>query len=190
MIRANVLDKDWFDSAPNTPKRTSWTMELLAHLDKAFGSNVMDRPVFPVSEPEQPVPVISGVSKDVALGKYDALFQGAPNKPSDLYHSAQRAVPSPDIKVQIDTPIRPEARVQPAYPLLARMARVEGKVVLKFRVNQDGTTSNIEFESGHPMLRGAVEKAVNSWTFFEDAVGKEIEATIEFIANCPVAPAN
>ena len=85
---------------------------------------------------------------------------------------------------------RPEARVQPAYPLLARMARVEGKVVLKFRVNQDGTTSNIEFESGHPMLRGAVEKAVNSWTFFEDAVGKEIEATIEFIANCPVAPAN
>jgi len=190
VIRSNVLDKDWFDSSPKTPKYTSWTMQLLERLDHALGSRVMDRPVFPFSEQEPMPPGNSNELQNLSLGKYDTLFQGAPHKPSDLYRAAQTAVPSPDIKVQINSSARPEVWVRPAYPPLARLAHVEGKVVLKFRVNQDGSTSVLTFESGHPLLRGASEKAVNSWKFQPDAASQEIEATIEFVANCPTEPAN
>jgi TonB family protein len=118
------------------------------------------------------------------LGKYDALFQGAPHKPSDIYRIAQIAVPSPDIQVVANSPIKVDVLVSPIYPRLARLARIEGKVSVKFKVDKDGGTTALEFENGHPMLRGAVGKAVGSWKFPKEAADQQVEATIEFKANC------
>lgn len=189
VIRSHVLDKDMFDSAPKTPTYTSWTMQLLERLDKALGSNVMDRPAFPLSEQARTPPGNSDALKGLSVGIYDTLFQGAPDKPSDLYRAAQRAIPSPEINVRTNPPVLPEVHVQPAYPPLARLAHVEGKVVLKFNVNQDGSISNLVVESGYPLLRGAAEQTVNSWRFQPDVANQEIEATVEFRANCPAPPA-
>jgi len=188
IIRANVLDKDIFDSAPNTPKHTSWTMQLLTRMDRSLGSNVMDKPVFPLDEKPQPPPSDSEMLRNLSQGKYDALFEGARYKPSDLYRASQHAVPSPDIRVQISPAVLPYTRVQPVYPPLARVAKVEGKVVLKFKIEPDGSTSAVTVESGHPILRGAAEKAVNFWKFPPNAASQMAEATIEFIANCPTEP--
>jgi len=43
IIRADVLDRDMFDPNAATPENTSWTMRLLARVDKAFPSGVWDR---------------------------------------------------------------------------------------------------------------------------------------------------
>ena len=189
VIRASVLDKDIFDSAPNTPKRTSWTMQLLTRMDRSLGSNVMDKPVFPLDEEQQSPPSDSETLRDLSMGKYDALFEGARYKPSDLYRASQHAIPSPNIRVQTSPAVRPDTQVQPVYPRLARFAHVEGKVILKFKIEPDGSTSSVSFESGHPLLRGAAEAAVNSWKFAQSAANQVVVATIEFEANCPTEPA-
>jgi len=65
------------------------------------------------------------------------------------------------------------------------MAHIEGMLFFKFTVDADGGATNLTFESGHPLLRGAVAEAVNHWKFPTASVGNEIKATIEFALNCP-----
>jgi hypothetical protein len=154
MIRAEILDKDMFDPAANTPIYTSWTMQLLDRLDKARGPGVMDKPVFPISESDQaPAMALDSESlKDLAAGKYDALFPGASDKPSDLYRAAQNRPPTPSIRLAKNLAIQPLEFALPKYPPLARVAHIQGDVVFKFEIGQDGSASNFKLVSGHPCL--------------------------------------
>jgi TonB family protein len=53
----------------------------------------------------------------------------------------------------------------PFYPPLARQARIEGKVSLRFAVNEQGDTSEVEAVNGHQMLRQAAIESVQGWKF-------------------------
>jgi len=147
----------------------------------------MDRPIFPVSDeekkaaPEKDSEALQGI----ASRKYDSLFQGAPDKPSDLYRAAQIPSPVASIRLVSSTPFQPEAFVQPGYPPIAKLARIEGTVYFTVDVNPDGSSTNFTVESGHPMLRGVTEKVVNGWTFPENAAGQRIHAALKFATNCP-----
>jgi TonB family protein len=187
IIRADVLDKDMFDSAPQTPEHTSWTMQLLNRIDHALGPGVMDRPVLPIPEPDQKnvSPQNSDALRDIDSGKYDELFHNAPDKPSDLYRAAQIRPPSPIVRLLSSTPFQPKGFVAPEYPPLARLARISGTVNIAMDVGPDGSATNFTVEKGHPMLRPATEKAVRGWKFSKDAAGQRIHAAIEFFANCP-----
>ena len=184
IIRAQILDKDMFDPSPGTPKNTSWTMQLLSRMDHALGSSVMDRPVFSSPTGGQTSSGNSQMLQDLTSGKYDALFQGGPHKPSQLYHMAQEMPRNPDVEVQISPTVRPEVLTLPAYPPIARSARVEGTVIAKFTVIEDGGTSALIFKNGHPILRAAVERAASAWKFPIGAVGQELQATVVFKMNC------
>src|SRR5207247_5168169 len=46
-------------------------------------------------------------------------------------------------------------KVQPAYPPLARQARIQGQVVLQAEISKDGSIENLRLISGHPMLAPA-----------------------------------
>lgn len=186
VIRADILDKDMFASAPNTPEHTSWTMQLLARLDQATGPGVMDRPIFAFPQDEKDAkPQESESLRDVGAGKYDSLFQGAPDKPSDLYRAAQIAPPAPTVRLLRSMPFEPEAFVAPGYPPIARLAHINGTVNFTVDVGSDGGATKFTVESGHPMLRGAAEEAVGKWKFPKDATGQTIHAAIEFATNCP-----
>ena len=186
VIRSDILDKDMFDPAPNTPQHTSWTMQLLSQLDKALGPGVMDKPIFPLAAKDEPSPSRndSEVLKDVSLGKFDTLFQGAPDKPSDLYRAAQIAPPVPTIRLVSSMPFQPEAFVEPGYPPIAKLARIEGAVHFTVEVDPDGRATNFRVESGHPMLLGATEKAASGWRFPKEAAGQRVHAVVEFATNC------
>jgi TonB family protein len=54
----------------------------------------------------------------------------------------------------------------PFYPPLARQARIEGKVTLRFTVNEKGETAEIEATSGHKLLREAAIENLQSWKFW------------------------
>jgi protein TonB len=187
LIRSDILDRDMFDPTPNTPEYTSWTMRLLARLDQAVGPGVMDKPIFPILQPEGPPARPSGsvTLQDLGAGKYDVLLQGAPDKPSELYHAAQNRPPPPNVRLLSSEPIPPEVLVEPDYPPLAKMARVEGVVSFKIVIDTDGRATNLVFESGHPLLRETVKKAVASWRFPKTISNQRVQATLEFNLNCP-----
>ncbi len=56
-------------------------------------------------------------------------------------------------------------KVQPAYPPLARQARIQGQVLLQAEISKDGTIQNLRLISGHPMLAPAAIEAVKQWRY-------------------------
>ncbi|MGA3177916.1 MAG: energy transducer TonB [Candidatus Acidiferrum sp.] len=186
LIRADILDKDMFDPAPNTPEHTSWTMALLSKLDQAIGPGVMEKPTFAIPDQEKatPPPAVSVALRDLSLGKYDALFSGAPDKPSDLYRAAQIVPTAPSVRLASSSPTAPEVFVAPQYPPIARLAHVEGVVSFKMEIDTNGEANNLTLISGHPLLWPAVKDAASKWRFPKDAAGQQVQATIEFNSNC------
>ena len=56
-------------------------------------------------------------------------------------------------------------KVQPAYPALARSARIQGVVVLQAVISKQGTIENLVVLAGHPMLVPAAINAVRQWRY-------------------------
>ena len=52
-----------------------------------------------------------------------------------------------------------------SYPAMARMARVQGEVVLNVRLSERGEVVSTKVERGHPMLIQAADDNVRHWTF-------------------------
>jgi protein TonB len=55
--------------------------------------------------------------------------------------------------------------VKPIYPPMAKMARVQGTVVLAAVISKQGTIENLKVISGHPMLIQAAVDAVQQWRY-------------------------
>ena len=56
-------------------------------------------------------------------------------------------------------------RVEPAYPPLAKTARVSGPVVVEITVDETGKVISARGISGHPLLKPAAEAAARGWEF-------------------------
>jgi protein TonB len=56
-------------------------------------------------------------------------------------------------------------RVAPVYPEWARQKRLEGNVVLRAAVNDDGSVDSVQVLDGHPRLVAAAVEAVRQWRF-------------------------
>ncbi len=78
VIRADILDRDMFDPAAKTLEHTSWTMQLLDHLDHAIGPGVMEKPIFALPTKDEPAPSVlnAEVSQELHSSRYELLFQG------------------------------------------------------------------------------------------------------------------
>jgi TonB family protein len=188
LIRSDILDRDMFDRATKTPEHTSSTMGLLKRLDDAAGPGVMDKPMFEIPEEGKPAKDLdSGVLQDLGAGKYDELFKGAPDKPSDLYRAAQNLPPAPSVRLLTSAPFEPEVSVLPKYPPLARAASIEGQVTFTAEIDSSGALTNVAFVNGHRLLQGVVQDALNSWKFPSNALNQQIHGTIEFLLNCHVS---
>jgi TonB family protein len=56
-------------------------------------------------------------------------------------------------------------RVEPAYPPLAKAARVSGSVVVEVTVDETGTVITARALSGHPLLKDSAVTAARGWKF-------------------------
>jgi protein TonB len=75
-------------------------------------------------------------------------------------------------------------REEPAYPPLARAARVQGEVVLSAIISTNGTIENLQLVSGHPMLVPNAIAAVKQWRYkpyLLNGQPVEVETTITVI---------
>jgi protein TonB len=76
-------------------------------------------------------------------------------------------------------------KVVPAYPPLARSARIQGTVVLQAMISRQGTIENLRLLSGHPMLAPAAIDAVRQWRYRpyilnNEPVEVETQITVNF----------
>src|SRR5687767_5814221 len=55
--------------------------------------------------------------------------------------------------------------IPPAYPPMARAARVSGEVVAEATVDSGGAVTSVSIVKGHDLLNGAAEKAASRWKF-------------------------
>jgi len=62
-------------------------------------------------------------------------------------------------------PARLIYRVEPRYPQLARISRIEGVVKLRGVIAIDGNIAELAVESGHPLLAPAALEAVRQWRY-------------------------
>ncbi len=72
-------------------------------------------------------------------------------------------------------------RVQPIYPVLARQAGITGVVVLHAIIAKDGSVSQLEIVSGHPLLVQAALDAVRQWRYQPEVLNGdpvEVDTTI------------
>lgn len=110
-----------------------------------------------------------GISGSAIPGSGAGDTRGVPN----LFDGGSRPImpvvrpPSPAAPVRIShisegNLIR---RVQPVYPPLARMARIQGVVALQAVISRDGTIENLKVLTGHPMLARAAVEAVSQWRY-------------------------
>ncbi|MGA2981177.1 MAG: energy transducer TonB [Terriglobales bacterium] len=77
-------------------------------------------------------------------------------------------------------------RVQPVYPSLARLARVQGGVELRAIISKAGTIENLVVVRGHPMLAAAAIAAVRQWRYRpyllnSEPIEVETEITVNFV---------
>src|SRR6201997_4446267 len=122
-----------------------------------------------IKEEEAPPPVMSasgvvgGVPGGVPGGQMGGVLGG-------IISSTPMAVP------KVATPQRVRVsqgvsqgllvrKVNPAYPPLARQARIQGQVMLQAVISKDGSIENLRLISGHPMLAPAAIEAVKQWKY-------------------------
>jgi protein TonB len=56
-------------------------------------------------------------------------------------------------------------QTRPAYPPLARQARIQGSVVLHAIIDKEGKVAQLEVVSGHPLLVQSAIEAVKQWRY-------------------------
>jgi len=107
--------------------------------------------------------VIGGVPGGVPGGSMGGVIGG-------IIGSTPVAVP----KVAAPTRVRVSAgvqqgnlvnRVNPAYPPIAKAARISGTVILQAEISKQGTIENLHVLSGHPMLVQSALDAVKQWRY-------------------------
>lgn len=79
-------------------------------------------------------------------------------------------------------------RVEPAYPDLARKARIQGQVVLQAMISKQGTIENLSVMEGHPMLVRAAIDAVSQWRYRPYILnGEPVEVATQITVNFSLA---
>lgn len=77
-------------------------------------------------------------------------------------------------------PLEPSFAVRPVYPALAKTAGVQGEVTLRVTVDEDGSVTDIQVLSGHPLLVKAALDAVERWRFAPRDKPAFTDVTLDF----------
>jgi len=74
--------------------------------------------------------------------------------------------------------------VNPAYPNLARQARIQGTVRLQALIAGDGRVAQLAVVSGHPLLVQSALEAVRQWRYqptLRDGEPMEVITTVDVV---------
>ena len=161
-------------------------MDLLSRLEQALGPGPMDEPIFPIDKADgASAQVDKALAAKLRSGEFDALFAGADYKPSQLLSESLVSLPTATVRLTNIYPINAVEAPLPAYPPIAKAARIEGEVTVTLIIDREGKAAAVNVERGHPMLAPAVKDAIERWRFAPQFAGRQTRATIVFERNCP-----
>jgi periplasmic protein TonB len=145
-----------------------------------------------IKEEEAPPPmaatggVVGGVPGGIPGGQLGGVIGSVISATSNL-SAVPKFVPVTPQRVRISGGVTKGLmihKVEPAYPPLARAARVQGDVVLSAVIDANGQIQNLQLVSGHPMLVPAAIAAVRQWRYkpyLLNGQPVEVETTITVI---------
>jgi periplasmic protein TonB len=145
-----------------------------------------------IKEEEAPPPmpasggVVGGVPGGIPGGQLGGVIGGIVSATSNMA-AVPKFVPVAPLRVRISQGVTKGLlihRVEPAYPTLAKQARVQGEVVLSAIINTNGEIENLQLVSGHPMLVPQAIAAVKQWRYkpyLLNGQPVEVETTITVI---------
>jgi protein TonB len=140
----------------------------------------------------QPAPIDDGPPLASDSGPYIPGAKGDPHG-LNLFSGGTQPVLPAALPPAVTRPVRLSHmsagdlihKVQPAYPPLARTARIQGVVVLQAVISKQGTIENLSVLTGHPMLTAAAIEAVRQWRYRpyilnNEPVEVETQITVNF----------
>jgi protein TonB len=145
-----------------------------------------------IKEEEAPPPmaasggVVGGVPGGIPGGQMGGVIGSVISASSSLA-AVPKFVPAIPQRIRISAGVTKGLlihRVEPAYPTLAKSARVQGDVVLSAVIDSNGQIQNLQLVSGHPMLVPAAIAAVKQWRYkpyLLNGQPVEVETTITVI---------
>ena len=144
-----------------------------------------------IKEDDAPPPmpssgVVGGVPGGIPGGQLGGVIGGIVNATSNLAYipKLQPVVPQ---RIRISQGVTSGLllrRVEPAYPVIAREARIQGNVVLKAIIDKEGNIQDLQLVTGHPMLVPAAIQAVKQWRYkpyLLNGQPVEVETTVTVI---------
>ncbi|MGC1382183.1 MAG: hypothetical protein WA823_00260 [Candidatus Acidiferrales bacterium] len=187
LLRMDILDRDMFDAAPNTPEHTAWTMALLQKLDSAAGPGVLQKPAFGLADkaPGPPPKPDDAALRGLAAGKFDSVIPDAPDKLSALYQTSREVVPVPSVRLVSSMPVEPSST---PFDLngIDKQLILNGTAVVAFDVDKDGKPENVILEYAPRNINWIVTQGVLRWERFpKEAAGTYVQQRFEFRTNCP-----
>jgi TonB family protein len=130
-------------------------------------SSTATRPV-ESSQVAAPPPAVKEMPKPVAQQPATQPPAGSRTTQAPVVQPPAAAVPGPQEPLRVGGNVQ-EAKVvrktTPAYPPLARQARVTGVVRLDATIGKDGRITKVQPVSGPPLLRQAAIDAVRQWVY-------------------------
>lgn len=138
----------------------------------------------------EPEPVgIPDPTRTICLSNCGSSNNIGPNMPfgSDTFPQVTLKPPKALVISKLD-PGQILRRVEPLYPQMAKIARVQGPVQLHAIINRDGVIERLEVLSGNPLLDKAALDAVSQWRFRPyilngQPIEVETQITVNFVLN-------
>jgi protein TonB len=147
---------------------------------------------------DEPEPVQTGPAVGVVGGVPGGMPGGTPGGVlGSIITGAAAAPPPPPPQATTPRRVRVGGQVdaaklifgpRPEYPPLAKMARIQGKVVLEAIISRDGTIQDLKVVSGHPLLVKSALEAVQRWRYQPTLLnGEPVEVITEVEVNFTLA---
>lgn len=155
-----------------------------------------NRPVFILPTLQAPTTVPTHIDMTPDAPEPPSVFAAGPAGPSALAGLERTTVspvapPAPVVKPT--APVRVSGGVQsaklvfgprPSYPHIALITRTQGTVRIQAIIGRDGSISNLQVISGHPLLIEAARRAVQQWRYQPTLLGGQpVEVITEIDVN-------
>ncbi len=129
--------------------------------------------------------VVGGVPGGIPGGQMGGVIGGIISSSSSLAVVPRLSQPAPAVqRVRVSQGVTKGLliyRVEPAYPPLAKQARIQGVVVMTAGIDKGGNVQNLQVVIGHPLLAPAAIEAVKQWRykpFLLNGQPVEVETTV------------
>jgi TonB family protein len=124
-----------------------------------------------------PIPPSAAEDNTSAPAPFTPLGTGDAAGLSSVLSSPER-LPSPVVATSEGVrPARLEHRVEPLYPAEAKRLRIEGPVVLRAAIDEEGKIKSLRLVNGSPILAQAAIAAVRQWRYQPSELNHRVTAS-------------